>query len=120
MLTSRYLSRYVTFYDEHIRKHSASEKLGVIRQIRNLLNQGITEEQIQRALQNYADDPFRKSGDQRFSKNIRSFFNSVNILQWQEPMKRSRRPDAPSSPEPLFVPTPRPVIGHDEPVEIGL
>lgn len=85
---------FVSFYDAHIRPCAPSDKLGIYIQIERLMRDGLTAEQLQTALSCYANDPYRKSGDIRFTKRIRSFFNKVTILEWQRPMAtRSRVSD---------------------------
>ena len=66
-----------------------------------MLTKGLTPEQITTALRNYADDPWRKEGGPRLSKNIRSFFTETVIREWQTPVQLpDRHPLAKLSIEP--------------------
>lgn len=79
------LYRYIATYEEQIRPCSPFDRTIAFKQIKRLLASGITEEQILTAIRLYANDPWRKGGDSRHSKSIRSFFCESTIREWQTP-----------------------------------
>jgi hypothetical protein len=97
--STRQLSKFKTFFLQNIKSVSDREQLGVIRQIQRIVAKGVTHEQIAIALRNYADDPFRKESDERFTKNIMSFFTETCIKEWQTPLPVSRTRERRQSPE---------------------
>lgn len=90
---TRELWRFVKFYTERIRAQSRTECQGVIRQIQRLIDKGIGLEDMALALENYANDEWRKAQDPRFTKSIRSFFTAENIKEWMTP--RPKKPVRP-------------------------
>jgi hypothetical protein len=90
---TRELWRFIKFYTERIRAQSAADCKGVIRQIQRLIDKGIGLEDMALALENYANDEWRKAQDPRYTKSIRSFFTAENIKEWMTPKpKKSVRP----------------------------
>ena len=70
--------------------------MGIIRQLQRLIkNKGVTPEQLQIALENYAADPYVQECDVRLRKPIRSFFTYENVMACQKPIDRDKKPGAP-------------------------
>lgn len=90
---TRELWRFIKFYTERVRPQSKADCQGVIRQIQRLIDKGIGVEDMALALENYANDDWRKAQDPRFTKSIRSFFTAENIKEWMTPKpKKPVRP----------------------------
>lgn len=102
---TRELWRFVRFYCQNIRAQSAEDCKGVIRAIQRMVDKGIGLEDIAQALENYAEDPWRKQQDPRYSKPIRAFFKPEVIREWLTP----KPPPKPVQPVFDFEPTIRPV-----------
>lgn len=114
--TTRELSRLMKYYNEKIKPHSKSQCVGVLRNIQRLLASGTALEDIALALENYANDPWRKANDLRYTKAIRSFFMPDVIAEWQTPRPQFVKPGLP---EIQFMPTvqPSPVTVTPSPEE---
>lgn len=102
------LGKLSTRYLTEVKAHSASETLGVVKQLRRLIDQGLTLAQIERAITLYRDDPWRKADPQRRSRHIRSFFTKDMILAWQQPFAKQKRASNIDTFESVSARTPRP------------
>jgi hypothetical protein len=104
---TRELGRFIKFYKEKVRDCTSTECVGVIKNIQRMLDKGIGLDEIATALQNYADDEWRKSRDPRLSYPIRTFFSMAKIKEWLNPMPK---PGKPGLPQINFTPleTPKP------------
>lgn len=93
-LTTREISRFVTFFKTEVRLHTVQETSGVFNNIKRLLagnekkgQRPLLPQEIADALKNYANDPFVQSCDQRTRKHIRSFFTYETIIAWLKPVQ---------------------------------
>jgi hypothetical protein len=106
---TRELGRLIKYYREKVRQCSSGEQIGVIRNIQRLIDKGIGLEDIAQALENYANDEYRKSQDTRFSYSIRTFFSEAKIQEWLKPRpKRTFQPTRSTLPEIAFTALERP------------
>jgi hypothetical protein len=105
--TTRELGRLLGFYKKHIRDYTPEESRGVIRNIQRMLDKGTELEDIATAVQNYAEDEWRKSQDPRYSMPVRTFFSAAKIKEWLTPRERpvSMKP---ALPQIHFTPLERP------------
>lgn len=87
------LVQLMTYYDKHIRQHSSYEKKGVINAMKRCLKAGVTLQQLWQAVRHYEQDPWVQEADQRMRKSLRAFFTTVNIAQWQKPVKAKEEAD---------------------------
>lgn len=78
------LWRFLDYYNKNVKAHSASECSGVIRNIQRLIDKGLGVDSLATALENYANDEWRKANP-RYSKHIRSFFSLEVITEWLTP-----------------------------------
>ena len=113
-VSTRALGKLTSIYFKRIKSHSETEKRGIIQQLMRLIKKGIGLDEMQVALENYIEHCTKKvcqdhptveqpktstvctlcKGeleeyvDARLRKNVRSFFTSDNIKQWQRPLVR--------------------------------
>lgn len=72
-------------YLDTVRNHDESELLGVLRQIRKLVEKdGIALGVVIQAIQNYASSEFVRSQPEPERLHIRRFFMPVRISQWAQ------------------------------------
>jgi hypothetical protein len=98
-LSTREISRYVTYYKKNVRPHSLSETKGIFGAIKRLLagsvkhgRRALEPQEIADALKNYANDPYVKSVDHRLRKHIRSFFTYETVVVWLKPIAARGQP----------------------------
>jgi hypothetical protein len=110
---TRELGRLIKYYREKVRQCTSAEQIGVIRNIQRLIDKGIGLEDIATALENYANDDYRKNQDPRYTYSIRTFFSEAKIQEWLKPRpKRAVQPPRPTLPEIAFtaLERPKPVV----------
>lgn len=105
---TRELGRLLSYYKKNIRDYASGEAQGVIRNIQRLIDKGIGLEDIAQALENYANDEWRKSQDPRYSLSVRSFFSEAKIKEWATPKPARPTPVKAALPEIDFQPLERP------------
>ena len=95
VLTTREISRFVSFYSKNVRLHSVQETKGVFTAIKRLLagnakkgQRPLLPQEIADALKNYSNDPFTQRLDQRQRKHMRSFFTYETVTVWLKPIVR--------------------------------
>lgn len=80
----RELSKIVKFYCEHVRSHSDTQLLGVIRHIQLLLHRGeVTAADVARAVRHYSEC----STPKQFRFSIRRFMREDMVKEWLNPHK---------------------------------
>lgn len=132
VLTTREISRMVSYYSKKIRLHSVQETRGVFRLIAKLMEphktgrKPLEPQQIADAIKNYEQDQFVQSLPQQRRKHIRTFFTYENIVVWMKPQSSYRVKDQSvrtlAEAEERFKPIPLqpaqpPIESEDEPVE---
>jgi hypothetical protein len=106
---TREIGRLLSFYKKNIRDYTPTESVGVVRNIQRMIAKGLVFEDIVTALQNYAEDEWRKSQDPRRSMPIRTFFSEAKIREWLKPQGRTVPvAQKPALPEIAFTPIERP------------
>jgi hypothetical protein len=79
---TRELSRIVSFYLRHVRRHDRSAYVGIYRQMLLMIEKGVTAAQMAQAARNYAKSDFVKSIPGVRRHHICRFFTRERIKQW--------------------------------------
>ena len=88
---TRELSRIVSFYLRHVRRHDRSAYVGIYRQMLLMIEKGVTAAQMAQAARNYAKSDFVKSIPAVRRHHICRFFTQERIKQWAVHYENAQR-----------------------------